>query len=61
MAATLFAFLGVECASIPAGHVRDPEKTIPRATLLGTAIAAIVYIACIAAVMGLVPASGLAQ
>ncbi|HEU0276386.1 MAG TPA: amino acid permease [Rhodanobacteraceae bacterium] len=61
VAATLFAFLGVESASIPAGHVRDPEKTIPRATLLGTAIAAIVYIACTAAVLGLVPAAELAQ
>jgi basic amino acid/polyamine antiporter, APA family len=61
VAATLFAFIGVECASIPAGHVREPEKTIPRATLLGTAIAAIVYIACTAAVMGLLPATELAK
>ena len=61
VAATLFAFIGVECASIPAGHVRDPEKTIPRATLLGTVIAAIVYIACTTAVMGLVPAAELAK
>lgn len=59
--ATLFAFVGVECATIPAGHVRDPEKTIPRATLLGTAIAAVLYIACTAAVMGLLPASELAK
>ncbi|HET6546098.1 MAG TPA: amino acid permease [Rhodanobacteraceae bacterium] len=61
VAATLFAFIGVECATIPAGHVRDPEKTIPRATLLGTAIAALVYIACTAAVMGLLPAAELAK
>jgi len=53
VAATLFAFLGVECATIPANHVRDPEKTIPRATLLGALIAALVYIACTAAVLGL--------
>lgn len=61
IAATLFAFIGVECATIPAGHVRDPEKTIPRATLLGTAIAAVVYIACTAAVLGVVPAVELAK
>jgi APA family basic amino acid/polyamine antiporter len=61
VAATLFAFIGVECATIPAGHVRDPEKTIPRATLLGTAIAAALYIACTAVVMGLLPASELAK
>ncbi|HEX5488541.1 MAG TPA: amino acid permease [Rhodanobacteraceae bacterium] len=61
VAATLFAFIGVECATIPAGHVREPGKTIPRATLLGTAIAAVLYIACTAVVMGLLPASELAQ
>lgn len=61
VAATLFAFIGVECATIPAGHVRDPEKTIPRATLIGTLIAAVVYIACTAAVMGLIPAAELAK
>lgn len=59
--ATLFAFIGVECATIPAGHVRDPEKTIPRATLLGTAFAAVVYIACTTAVMGVLPAAELAK
>jgi APA family basic amino acid/polyamine antiporter len=61
VAATLFAFIGVECATIPAGHVRDPEKTIPRATLLGTAIAALVYIACTTAVMGVLPGAELAK
>lgn len=61
VAATLFAFVGVECATIPAGHVRDPERTIPRATLLGTVIAAIVYIACTTAVMGLLPEAVLAK
>jgi APA family basic amino acid/polyamine antiporter len=59
--ATLFAFIGVECATIPAGHVRNPERTIPRATLLGTAIAAVVYIACTTAVMGVLPASDRAK
>lgn len=61
VAATLFAFIGVECASIPAGHVRNPEKTIPRATLLGTAIAALIYIACTTVVLGLLPAGELAK
>lgn len=61
VAATLFAFIGVECASIPAGHVRDPGKTIPRATVLGTAIAAALYIACTAVVMGMLPATELAK
>lgn len=61
IAATLFGFLGVECASIMAGHVRDPQKTIPRATMLGTVLAAVVFIASTTAVMGLIPAADLAK
>ena len=29
----MFAMLGIECAMIPASRVRDPARTIPRATL----------------------------
>lgn len=58
-ALTMWAFLGLECGTIPAGHVKDPEKTIPRATLLGTALAAVFYIACTVAVMGVIPAAAL--
>jgi basic amino acid/polyamine antiporter, APA family len=50
---TLWAYLGLECATIPADNVENPEKTIPRATILGTSIAAIVYILGTVAVMGL--------
>ncbi|MBL7816957.1 MAG: amino acid permease [Saprospiraceae bacterium] len=52
---TLWAYLGMESATVPAGNVENPEKTIPRATLLGTAIAACVYIFGTVAVMGLIP------
>ena len=58
---TMWAFLGLECATVPAAHVKDPEKTIPRATLLGTAIAAAFYIGCTTVVMGMVPATALAH
>lgn len=58
---TMWAFLGLECATVPAGHVKDPEKTIPRATLLGTVIAAAFYIVCTTVVMGIIPASSLAH
>ncbi|MES1221384.1 MAG: amino acid permease, partial [Bacteroidota bacterium] len=34
-ALTLFSFLGIECATIPAGNVDNPTKTVPRATMLG--------------------------
>lgn len=58
---TMWAFLGLETATVPAEHVKNPEKTIPRATLLGTAIAAAFYIACTTIVMGMVPATSLAH
>ncbi|HET7370077.1 MAG TPA: amino acid permease [Gammaproteobacteria bacterium] len=58
---TMWAFLGLECATVPAGHVKNPEKTIPRATLLGTAIAAAFYILATTVVMGIIPAESLAH
>jgi basic amino acid/polyamine antiporter, APA family len=57
---TLWAFLGLECATIPADSVRDPERTIPRATVVGTLLAALVYIVSTVGVMSLVPAEALA-
>ena len=60
-ALTMWAFLGLECGTIPAGHVKNPEKTIPRATLLGTGLAAVFYIACTTAVMGVIPSGSLAH
>lgn len=57
---TLWAFLGLECATIPAGVVRDPARTIPRATLIGTLLTAGVYIVSTVGVMSLVPADTLA-
>jgi len=51
---TLWAFLGLECATIPAGDIENPAVTIPRATVIGTAITAIVYIASTIGVMGLI-------
>ena len=58
-ALTMWAFLGLECATIPTDHVRDPERTIPRATFYGTLIAAAFYILCTTAVMGIIPAGSL--
>ncbi len=60
-ALTLWAFIGLESATIPAEHVRDPERNIPRATLLGTAGTAVVYILGTVAVMGIIPAETLAS
>jgi APA family basic amino acid/polyamine antiporter len=57
---TLFAFQGMECATIPAARVADPQRTIPRATIWGTLVTAAVYILCTIGVMSLVPADALA-
>jgi APA family basic amino acid/polyamine antiporter len=56
MTLTLWAFLGLECATIPADSVRDPARTIPRATIVGTILAAAIYIVSTIGVMSLVPA-----
>jgi APA family basic amino acid/polyamine antiporter len=59
MTLTLWAFLGLECATIPADSVHDPARTIPRATVVGTLAAAVVYIVATIGVMSLVPAETL--
>lgn len=54
---TLYAFLGVESATVPAGNVENPEKTIPRATMLGTIITTLIYILGTVVVMGMIPSN----
>jgi len=60
-ALTLWAFIGVESAVVGSDTVANPKRTIPLATLLGTLIAASVYIACSTVIMGMVPAAKLIQ
>jgi amino acid transporter len=52
---TMFAYLGLESATVPAGDVDDAERTIPRSTILGIAIAALLYVLGTITVMGVVP------
>jgi arginine:agmatine antiporter len=52
---TMFAYLGLESATVPAGDVKDPARTIPRSTILGVAIAAILYVMGTTVVLGVVP------
>jgi arginine:agmatine antiporter len=52
---TMFAYLGLESATVPAGDVIDPKRTIPRSTIIGITIAALLYVLGTVAVMGLVP------
>ncbi|MCY1287888.1 Arginine/agmatine antiporter [compost metagenome] len=46
---------------MPAEHVRDPKRTIPRATVFGTLVAAGVYILSITAVQGVLAPEVLAR
>jgi amino acid transporter len=58
---TMFAFLGIESATVPAGDVIDPERTIPLSTVLGTLVAAAIYILGTTVVLGVIPRETLAK
>ena len=55
-ALTFFALTGFENATAPVGKVRNPEKTITRALLGGTAFAALIFLAAGTAIQFLLPA-----
>jgi APA family basic amino acid/polyamine antiporter len=50
----LFSFIGVEAAAITAKRVRDPRRNVARASTIGTALSALLYVLVTAVVMGLV-------
>jgi APA family basic amino acid/polyamine antiporter len=54
-ALTLYAFLGIESATIPAENVENPEKIVPKATMLGTIIVTLVYILGTVVLFGILP------
>jgi hypothetical protein len=58
---TLWAFLGLECATIPAHHTAQADRTIPRATIVGTLITAAIYILSTVGVMSLLEPATLAR
>lgn len=53
---TLWSFLGLESATIPAEKVDDPRRVIGRATVAGTAVTGLVYLFACSAVALLLPA-----
>lgn len=57
---TLWGFIGLETATVPAGSVENPSKTIPRALVWGTICVALLYIMNSIGIMGLIPAQFLA-
>lgn len=60
VALTLWAFLGMESATVPADKVRNAERVVPLATIAGTLVAAFATILACTVVIGLVPAAELA-
>lgn len=61
MTLTLWSFLGLESATVPAERIEQPERNIPRATLIGVAVTGIVYTFACSAVALLMPADQIAQ
>ena len=59
-ALTLWAYLELESATGPSGDVIEPDKTIPRATVLGVLIAAVVYVLVTVVAIGVMPRDQLA-
>lgn len=60
-ALTLWAFIGLESATVPAEEVKNPKKTIPRATIVGTLVTTLVYIIATVAIFGIIPQTTLAE
>jgi len=50
-----WAYAGFEISTIPAGEIRDPSRTIPRAILLGISIVTIFYLATNIVLFGVRP------
>jgi APA family basic amino acid/polyamine antiporter len=57
----LWAFIGLESATVPAEEVKNPEKTIPRATILGTLATTLLYLVALVAIMGILSQAVLAE
>ncbi|MFD1659248.1 APC family permease [Streptomyces caeni] len=60
-AIALFSYLGLEAASVVAGRVREPGRNVPRATVYGTLVCAVIYVLGTLAVFGTVPHGELAS
>lgn len=51
----MWAFSGIEAGATPAGNIKDPKRTVPRAIFFAVLSVGIIYIAAMYAVMRLVP------
>lgn len=51
----LWAYMGIESAAVSAGVIENPTRNVPLATLMGLALAAVVYMLSSSVIMGIVP------
>jgi APA family basic amino acid/polyamine antiporter len=61
IAIALWAFVGIESATVPAGEIKNPEKNIRKSTIYGTLLAAFVYIIVSVVAMGVLDQATLAD
>ena len=54
-ALTMWAFLGLEAASVPSGSIRDPKRNVPRTTIIGVLLAGVSMMLACTVVIGLLP------
>lgn len=52
---TLWAFIGVESASVSAAVVRNPRRNVPIATISGVILAGLCYVLSSSVIMGMIP------
>lgn len=57
---TLWSLIGLEMATVPAERIDDPARTIPFATIVGTVVTGLIYVATCSAIILLMPIDELA-
>lgn len=60
VAITLWAFIGLESASVTGGEIKNPQRNIRLSTIIGFVITALIYITTSVVAMGAMPQSELA-
>lgn len=58
-AITLYAFIGIESATIPADNIENAQVVVPKATMYGTILTAVVYILATVVLFGILPTTTL--
>ena len=51
----LWAYMGIESATVSAGVIENPSRNVPLATIIGLCIAAVVYVLSSTVIMGMLP------